>query len=151
MREEILELLNEYFTKKDSKSIENKIYSIVFPVEDEQTDEQLEVYQHVTYNIISVMKKYKDSKTLVKSAIMGSDTMEDLEDAMYMTHKQLKENQKMRDEYITSPIDVEEGVMQCNKCGSMRTFSTQKQVRSADEGFSTFCMCANCGAKWRIN
>jgi DNA-directed RNA polymerase subunit M/transcription elongation factor TFIIS len=150
MRDDIIGMFNQYFNKKDSKSIENNIYSIVFNNSDDD-DVNLEKYQHITYNILSILKRYKESKEIVKSAVGGARSVTDLEDSMYMTHKQLKENQKMRDEYITSPVDVEEGVMQCNKCGSMRTFSTQKQVRSADEGFSTFCMCANCGAKWRIN
>ena len=150
MRDDIIVMFNQYFNKKDSKSIENNIYSIVFNNSDDD-DANLEKYQHITYNILSILKRYKESKEIVKSAVGGARCVTDLEDSMYMTHKQLKENQKMRDEYITSPVDVEEGVMQCNKCGSMRTFSTQKQVRSADEGFSTFCMCANCGAKWRIN
>jgi len=150
MRDDIIGMFNQYFNKKDSKSIENNIYSIVFNNSDDD-DANLEKYQHITYNILSILKRYKESKEIVKSAVGGARSVTDLEDSMYMTHKQLKENQKMRDEYITSPVDVEEGVMQCNKCGSMRTFSTQKQVRSADEGFSTFCMCANCGAKWRIN
>jgi DNA-directed RNA polymerase subunit M/transcription elongation factor TFIIS len=64
-----------------------------------------------------------------------------------------KEKSEMteRDEFISNPFTVEEGVMQCNKCGSKKTYSQSKQVRSADEGFTTFCMCSNCGAIWRIN
>lgn len=150
MREEITEILNGYYNKKDSKNIEKIVYSIIFENEDDE-DKNLESYQHVMYNIVSILKQFSGSKDIIKNAIFSAKTVSDIEDSMYLTHKQLKDNQKMRDEYITSPVDVEEGVMQCNKCGSMRTFSAQKQVRSADEGFSTFCLCANCGAKWRIN
>ncbi len=151
MRSDIISLLNDFYKKDESKAIENKVYSIIFPDEDEQTDAQLRKYQHVFYNIVSISKKYKEARKDLKATILASKDLKDLENAMYMTHRQLKDNQRMRDEYITSPVDVEEGVMQCNKCGSMRTFSSQKQVRSGDEGFSTFCACANCGAKWRIN
>lgn len=59
--------------------------------------------------------------------------------------------QQELDEFISNPPNVEEGVMKCQKCGSNRTFSSSKQVRSADEGFTTFCRCAQCGANWRIN
>ncbi len=65
--------------------------------------------------------------------------------------KEHKFAQEELDEFISNPPNVEEGVMKCQKCGSSRTFSSSKQVRSADEGFTTFCRCAQCGANWRIN
>ncbi len=150
MRSDIVSLLNDFYKKSESQDIENKVYSLVFP-DEEQTDPLLRKYQLVFYNIVSISRKYKDARKDLKATIMKAKDLKDLENAMYMTHRQLAENQRMRDEYITSPVDVEEGVMQCTKCGSMKTFSSQKQVRSGDEGFSTFCACVNCGAKWRIN
>jgi DNA-directed RNA polymerase subunit M/transcription elongation factor TFIIS len=150
MRSDIVSLLNDFYKKSESQDIENKVYSLVFP-DEEQTDPLLRKYQLIFYNIVSISRKYKDARKDLKATIMKAKDLKDLENAMYMTHRQLAENQRMRDEYITSPVDVEEGVMQCTKCGSMKTFSSQKQVRSGDEGFSTFCACVNCGAKWRIN
>ncbi len=150
MRSDIVSLLNDFYKKSESQDIENKVYSLVFP-DEEQTDPLLSKYQLIFYNIVSISRKYKDARKDLKATIMKAKDLKDLENAMYMTHRQLAENQRMRDEYITSPVDVEEGVMQCTKCGSMKTFSSQKQVRSGDEGFSTFCACVNCGAKWRIN
>lgn len=58
---------------------------------------------------------------------------------------------KAQDDFIANPVEVTEGAVTCTKCGSKKTFSKQMQVRSADEGFSTFCICVNCGSKWRIN
>lgn len=56
------------------------------------------------------------------------------------------------EDFIENPYtNVEEGVIQCSKCGSKRTFSYQKQVRSSDEGFSLFVNCVNCNASWREN
>ena len=61
--------------------------------------------------------------------------------------------EKMREEqaFIDNPIQVEEGVMQCGKCKSFKTYCYQKQMRGSDEGFSTFASCFNCGAQWREN
>jgi DNA-directed RNA polymerase subunit M/transcription elongation factor TFIIS len=56
-----------------------------------------------------------------------------------------------KDNFLDNPFSVEEGVLECGKCGSKRTFSYSKQVRRSDEGFTTFCLCSNCGARWRIN
>lgn len=62
--------------------------------------------------------------------------------------KQLKEE----DNFIENPYtNVEEGVIRCNKCGSFKTFSYQKQVRSSDEGFTLFVNCVVCNSSWREN
>ena len=37
----------------------------------------------------------------------------------------------------------------CFKCGSNNLFSVAKQVRSADEGTSTFNKCRDCHNKWK--
>lgn len=55
-----------------------------------------------------------------------------------------------QDEFTEHPFQVEEGVVEC-RCGSKRTFSTQVQTRSSDEGYSLFVQCVECGAKWREN
>lgn len=68
-------------------------------------------------------------------------------------HPAYDEYRRREDEedlFITTPFQVDEGVMVC-KCGSKRTISFQKQVRSSDEGFSIFCQCVQCGNKWREN
>lgn len=51
---------------------------------------------------------------------------------------------EMRD-YIKSPLEVEEGVIECNRCKSKRMFSYQKQTRGYDESSTTFAQCAKCG------
>lgn len=54
-------------------------------------------------------------------------------------------------EFRKTPFQVEEGIIQCKKCGSKRTLSFQKQTRSADEGMTTFYQCVECGAKARYS
>lgn len=64
----------------------------------------------------------------------------------------LKQTLEEEDDFIENPYsNIEEGVIQCNKCNSKRTFSYQKQVRSSDEGFSLFVTCVNCNNSWREN
>lgn len=49
-------------------------------------------------------------------------------------------------------LEVNDGLYKCNVCGSEKTYSYQKQTRSADEPMTTFITCANkqCGKKWRV-
>jgi DNA-directed RNA polymerase subunit M/transcription elongation factor TFIIS len=59
-----------------------------------------------------------------------------------------KVSQKEDDDFIENPFQVEEGALQCSKCGSKRTISYSKQMRSADEPASTIATCINCKNKW---
>lgn len=59
--------------------------------------------------------------------------------------------QKEYDEYLTNPVEVEEGVLQCRKCKSERVLSQSLQVRSGDEATSTFARCSVCNYKWVQN
>ena len=54
---------------------------------------------------------------------------------------------KERDDFIVTPFEVEEGVLTC-KCGSKRTYSYQRQIRSLDEPTSTFAQCVVCKRTW---
>lgn len=41
--------------------------------------------------------------------------------------------------------------IQCRKCKSTDVIYESRQVRSADEGTTTFCICKQCGQKWTIH
>ena len=123
--------------EKDLRDIETDIESIY----------TLDEIPRVIYRIMDLKNgNFKKDALLKNIRIIVEDNMYDTD--IYQTEKN---ELKIRDEFISNPFTVEEGVMQCNKCGSKKTYSQSKQVRSADEGFTTFCMCSNCGAKWRIN
>lgn len=59
-----------------------------------------------------------------------------------------KQEVKERDDFLLNPFVVQEGIFECFKCGSKRTYSFSKQSRSSDEGTSVFVRCAKCGANW---
>lgn len=54
------------------------------------------------------------------------------------------------DEFIIHPPTVDEGVNQCRRCKSFRTFSFTKQTRSSDEAATVFVSCTECGFKFRM-
>ena len=55
-----------------------------------------------------------------------------------------------RDDFINNPYTIDEGVLECEKCGSKKTISTTKQTRSGDESTTVFAMCISCNSKWKI-
>lgn len=56
---------------------------------------------------------------------------------------------KEQDEFMQKPFEVEEGIFTCTACGSKKTLSYAKQVRSCDEGMSVFVTCIKCKNSWQ--
>lgn len=56
----------------------------------------------------------------------------------------IRDKIKEADIYNEKPLDVEEGIMQCKKCSSKKTFSFSKQTRSGDESLTVFVRCTEC-------
>ena len=50
---------------------------------------------------------------------------------------------------MTTKLPIVEGLYQCSKCKSKKTFSRQVQTRSADEGMTNIIQCAECNKVWR--
>lgn len=65
-------------------------------------------------------------------------------------YQDFRKTQEEQDEFLDKPMDLEEGVNKCGKCGSKKTFSYTKQIRRADEGTTVFCMCSECGNRWKL-
>lgn len=64
--------------------------------------------------------------------------------------KQIAEAQDEIFSYIENPFEVVEGMFSCPKCGNKKNVTYSKQVRSSDEGMSTFVFCSNrlCRHSW---
>lgn len=63
---------------------------------------------------------------------------------------QIKQEFQEEDDFIQNPPAVEEGVMECKKCHSKRTFSFSKQTRRSDESATVFIRCSNCNYTYKI-
>jgi len=48
------------------------------------------------------------------------------------------------DNFLIHPPQVEEGVIECRRCHSKKTFSFSKQTRRADESATVFVRCSEC-------
>jgi DNA-directed RNA polymerase subunit M/transcription elongation factor TFIIS len=55
-----------------------------------------------------------------------------------------------QDDFFENPPQVEEGIMECKRCRSKRTFSFSKQTRRSDESATVFIRCSNCDFMYKI-
>lgn len=69
----------------------------------------------------------------------------------HASYDKIHEKEKEYDTYIQTPLELEEGVLQCKKCKSKKVFSFQIQTRSADEPMTTIARCSKCGVGWTEN
>lgn len=63
---------------------------------------------------------------------------------------QIRHEFQEEDDFIQNPPAVEEGVMECAKCHSKRTFSFSKQTRRSDESATVFVRCSNCNHTYKL-
>ena len=63
----------------------------------------------------------------------------------------LRRREMEQDDYISNPPDVEEGVIECMKCGSYNVYSVSVQTRAADEPMSTRAFCTQCKTRLTQN
>jgi len=64
----------------------------------------------------------------------------------------LKEDTRKVEEEIMSfneKVISAEGIYTCRKCGSKKTISAEKQVRSADEAATVTITCVDCRKQWK--
>lgn len=64
--------------------------------------------------------------------------------------RQIQQEFQEEDDFIQNPPVVEEGVLECTKCHSKRTFSFSKQTRRSDESATVFVRCSNCSYTYKI-
>jgi DNA-directed RNA polymerase subunit M/transcription elongation factor TFIIS len=141
-RDKGIEVLENILTNKKNVTLfEKQIYVQAIKNTEEDPDS---IYIEYLYEISSQLKQNPKIipifENLKKGKIGWNNSNFDT----------IRKKQQDKDEFLVNPFEIEEGVQECNKCGSKRTFSYQKQTRSADEGMTTFLQCV-CGHKWRYS
>lgn len=141
--------LSQYITKKPNVEImEKTVYATaVRSIPEQGADEDLlvEKYNDILYQVIGDIISGVGLREILSSL---------KQDKVYWNHPSYDDLEMMlkeQDNFAENPIEIVEGVETCRKCGSNRVFSYSVQVRSADEGYTTFCNCTKCGANWRHN
>lgn len=103
-------------------------------------------YNEILYQVIGDIISNKNLKTIAQNIKKGNIGFD------HESYDDIRLIIKEQDDYLICPFEVEEGVMECNKCGSNRVITFSKQTRGGDEGTTVFCTCSNpkCGNRWKV-
>jgi len=74
--------------------------------------------------------------------------IDDLTDSRRLDWEQANEDKINEQCGITGDL-LNASLFTCGRCKSIKTTSTQKQTRSADEPMTVFVFCINCGNRWK--
>lgn len=132
-RKQSKEYLSEFLTKKDINNIEKIIFS---------NTKNIKQYNDLLYEIIGEIILGKNVKDIILNINNGYFLWNN------KLYTNIKRNISEQNDFIENPFEVEEGVIECNKCGSKRVFSYSKQTRGADEPMTTFAQCVSCKSSW---
>lgn len=137
------------YSEKQLQVFEKHVYSYFLKqVEKKRKSPDVSNYRTVWYDILGHLGNESDVNTL-KQCIRDIHA-----ENIYENHtmfKEYRDTEKEEDHFLLHPFTVEEGVLECSRCGGKRTISYQKQTRSADEGSTTFAKCVDCNKQWRHN
>lgn len=129
------EVLSNFIKNKGNViKLENKI--------NEYCNNQVE-YRLIMMEIIKYRNSGKSSNELM-TILKSGKFLEQSKEYDYFRDK-IQEH----DGFLIKPFEVDEGVLECGKCGSTKTISYTKQTRSGDEATSVFALCYECNNKWK--
>ena len=131
-----VQVLSKYISsEKNVKLLEKNVNEVTNNQED---------YKKLILELVNHKRGGMSSKDILK--LLKSKKV--LEDGSVYEEYRLK--LKEHDGFLIKPFEVDEGVLECGKCGSNKTISYTKQTRSGDESTSVFALCYNCNNKWKM-
>lgn len=109
----------------------------------ERCGEDRDIYNWCLYEVVGLLlQNVGNMKEILKNVKGGKIGWES------ETYDSVASKISEFDEYLVKPFEVVEGISECGKCHSKKTWSVQKQVRCSDEPMTTFSRCVECGNQW---
>ena len=89
-----------------------------------------------------------DQLATSEKAKARADLVEDLRNSRRLDWEQANEK-KINEQCGIKGDLLKASLFTCGRCKSIKTTSTQKQTRSADEPMTVFVLCLNCNNRWK--
>ena len=140
-------IFNTNFKDIMSKDNRGKVYEFIKKTVEEEDLNPSEKYNLLLYTFYEIhtewisLPKLEDLYSSIKKKKFAYE------------HEQfntIKQSFREEEDFILNPPIIEEGVIECKKCKSKRTFSFNKQTRSSDEAVTVFVRCVDCGSQFRM-
>ena len=145
LRHDIVDALSTMFSVKVAKAYENEIYKMCSRMTKDNIDEVYNIYAYEKVGEILSTPEKEDRKDIVRDILNNRVKFDSVKYKLYRDKRQVENDR------FVNPPEVKQGIYKCKKCGSKKTWSYQLQTRSADEGFTNFVTCSNCGNKWKFS
>lgn len=101
---------------------------------------EADFYIQLIYEALGLLESGVKIKAIVEDFRQGKFQ---LKNSLFAPYFSLDQDRK--------EAEVEEGLYPCRKCKTMKTHSFQRQLRSADEGMTTFVVCKACDLTYKFN
>eukprot|EP00559_Dactyliosolen_fragilissimus_P000369 CAMPEP_0184873792 /NCGR_PEP_ID=MMETSP0580-20130426/42036_1 /TAXON_ID=1118495 /ORGANISM="Dactyliosolen fragilissimus" /LENGTH=315 /DNA_ID=CAMNT_0027376731 /DNA_START=17 /DNA_END=961 /DNA_ORIENTATION=+ len=131
--------------KNCPSSYTDKIRSLIF---------NLRKNSHLRENVLTgstsaheLVRMSSDQLATAEKGKERSKLISDLQDSRRLDWEQANES-KINEMCGIKGDLLKASLFTCGRCKSVKTTSTQKQTRSADEPMTVFVLCLNCGNRW---
>ncbi len=146
MLQKFVDCVDSITNDHDAAQIENDLFVFCDSKHPNDPEKFYKSYVNDALQIIHLLKfDKKKSVNLIRNLIKSDQIL--WADSVFDSHKQSDASEL---NLIENPIKVQEGIHTCKSCGSKKAYVVQLQICKSDEGFTTFCTCANCGKKWTL-
>jgi DNA-directed RNA polymerase subunit M/transcription elongation factor TFIIS len=119
--------------------------------------EKIDKYSEKYFNIIKKTSK-NDKEINQKIALLVSlrkyerhQIYKEIKNSVNIFDSFILDEYKNDTSYENQKVEIKEGEFECKKCKNKRCTYFLLQTRAADEGFTTFITCINCGDRWKQN
>ena len=130
-------LLTKYINKEQNR------HNVKTYLEQFSTDEAIQKF--ILYETLSYVDSGDSTLDQIRKRLESQQFLFE-----HDVFKEIKALIKEQEDFLHNPVEVDDGVIECHKCHSHKTFSYTKQTRASDEGTTVFVTCANCRHQFRL-
>mmetsp|Transcript_12870 Transcript_12870/g.37786 ORF Transcript_12870/g.37786 Transcript_12870/m.37786 type:complete len:319 (-) Transcript_12870:297-1253(-) len=136
------------FSRGDTNDYKDKARSLVFNLKKNGSVRDQVLLGRINASVLVKMSP-EDLSTSENSA-KRAKLVSDLQDSRRLDWETANED-KINEQCGIKGELLEASLFTCGRCKSIKTTSTQKQTRSADEPMTVFVLCLNCGNRWKFS
>ena len=141
-----VEIACHEYSKGNKQSYQDKIRSLIFNLK-KNSDLREDVILGNT-SAETLVKMSKQQLATAEKSRKRNETVEHLRGSRRLDWERANED-KINEMCGIQGDLLEASLFTCGRCKSIKTTSTQKQTRSADEPMTVFVLCLNCGNRWK--